>query len=439
MCFDGCMIPTDVEEKSEMKRLSPDSGYNRMSYRDSEKTRILQEAKKIAEKTISRSFSDKINGKRHLSWMGFQGLGDFGYAITPVGWDMYKGNCGIALYYFRLAEVTHDTIYSDYAKDILNSVENTFRTASDTDLRNVGIGAFTGYTGYIYMICKIREHKWFTKQELGLRTPYVCRMIDYMMNADLSEERIDLLSGLAGALGVMVTLYEYIDRYNWKGLVDRKDDIILIMRRISDEIMGRLGVKNTWFENGDIGFVHGNAGIIAQLARANRYLKDEQIIEAIERVLDYENTERFDQEKKLWKLRDGVHYLSWCNGIGGMILSKIILIEAGYRTELLENGLKRMVSQLAETGFGVTPCLCHGDMGSLIILKYAAAYLKDKTLITRCMNSAADYLDKNVDGKNISVREDWGLMTGITGMGFGLLELMENSDCLASIIQIPFL
>ena len=195
--------------------------------------------------------------------------------------------------------------------------------------------------------------------------------------------------------------------------------------------------KMTWFDNGDIGYVHGNAGIMAQLIRANCILKNNQIIEVVQKALKYEREDRFDKEKKVWKLRENAHYFSWCNGVAGMSLAKIMMIENGYEDEMLKRELAMMKRQITETGFGYDISLCHGDMGSLTVLKYVARYLKDIPMINNCKETCHSFVKKQIKESSLFALDDWGMMTGVSGIGLGLLEQEEaDSEFLAMVMSL---
>ena len=127
--------------------------------------------------------------------------------------------------------------------------------------------------------------------------------------------------------------------------------------------------------------------------------------------------------------------MSWCNGIAGMLIAKMIMTKSRGTSELFEQEIHRLADQLKNVGFGVTNCLCHGDMGSLVVLKNAADYIQDEELSKECRATSAEFIKKNIN-KDMFVREDWGLMTGVSGVGFGLLELMEDKDLLLSILSL---
>ena len=423
--FIGCEIPTDISGETEL-RFAVD-GLPKKS------CDFIQTAKNIADKAVDRAFTGRIHGKKQISWFGFEGMGEHGYSVVPVGWDLYKGNCGIALYYFYLAEITGEKKYNDYAFDILCSVEKTFQDATAEDLKFVGVGAFTGVTGYIYTLYKMVERNWISKSEIQFRLDIVEQLLDYIESCISENDRVDVLTGTAGILGTFVSVYPYTS-----GSISEKvfDIIKKAAAHLLEKVILKEDKKATWFENSDIGYVHGNTGIITHLARANCILKDKNIEDIIEKVLRYEREDCYDAQKQRWIMRENAHYFSWCNGIAGMILGKIMLKEAGVQDPLLDQEIAQMTVQLKDTGFGNSNCLCHGDMGTLCVLKYVAGYLHDNELMERCWNTTVEYVGKNMEHGKMFVLEDWGLMTGNAGVGLGLLEQATEESFLASVLSL---
>lgn len=424
--FIGCEIDTDKENGTGVEY--------KMAGTNSQNTSFVEFAKCIAQEMSQRSFSQIIDGKEQVGWFGFQGMGEHGYAISPLKWEMYSGNYGVAMYYFRMYEVTKNEAYKTLAKSVLASAERNMRNITNQELELMGIGAFTGFTGHIYMFCKIVERGWLAKEEQKEWEEVIDNLVTYLHNNMEKEERVDVLTGIAGVLGVMVSLYTYVtgELQNKTKAVMEKAVQILIDRVIElDED------KVTWFDNGDIGYVHGNAGIMAHLIRANRILKDDRIIKVVEKALKYEREDRFDEEKKVWRLRESTHYFSWCNGVAGMSLAKIMMLENGYEDDQLERELALMKRQISETGFGFDMSLCHGDMGSLTVLKYIARYFKDIPTINNCKETCQLFVKRRMEEHSLFALDDWGMMTGISGVGLGMLEQEESdSEFLAMVMSL---
>lgn len=381
----------------------------------------LTYAEKIANLLAEGAIEYKTFDKKQISWMGMRGFGDGFYRITPIGFSIYQGNAGIAIFFYELYKKTKREKYGKIAESIISPVLEHMEMELENNNPTEGIGAFTGLSSEVYTLVFL-EKKYTFKQEFILRGQKLFeRYISFIRKSIKRKDEYgtDFLSGLAGVLGVLVSMIDIANEA-------LRDEIKKAMREISDEILNRVIEKKnykTWSENGDIGYAHGNIGIMVQLIRSYQYVRNNQIILTVRDVLAYERKKGYDSTLNIWKLRNGVHYFSWCNGIGGLILGKILLyknkIEEG---KMLLDEIKELVRQLKEKGFGTDFSVCHGDIGSLNILKYAGDFLGDRELIELCNNFEnhfiEDYLKKYLD--MFEYTENWGLMTGLAGIGMSL-------------------
>jgi lantibiotic modifying enzyme len=188
------------------------------------------------------------------------------------------------------------------------------------------------------------------------------------------------------------------------------------------------------------GFSHGNAGIawalgeLADLTGEARFRTAERAAVAYERSL-------FSAEAKNWpdlrdlnalKLKgdaDQPRFMAaWCHGAPGIGLARILswgrLDEPATRAEI-EAALETTLAQ----GFGDNHSLCHGDLGKLETLLQAGERLGDprwRAAADRMSAATLDSIRKNgwICGVPSGV-ETPGLMTGLAGIGFGLLRLAE--------------
>ena len=120
-----------------------------------------------------------------------------------------------------------------------------------------------------------------------------------------------------------------------------------------------------------------------------------------------------------------------------MSLAKIMMLENGYEDDQLARELALMKRQISETGFGFDMSLCHGDMGSLTVLKYIARYFKDIPTINNCKETCQLFVKRRMEENSLFALDDWGMMTGISGVGLGMLEQEEpDSEFLAMVMSL---
>lgn len=79
-------------------------------------------------------------------------------------------------------------------------------------------------------------------------------------------------------------------------------------------------------------------------------------------------------------------------------------------------------------GFGKSHCLCHGDLGNLNILLYTAKQTSSNSLyniVYSYLNAIIDDLELENWKCGLPYKKSPSLMSGIAGIGLGLLNLNE--------------
>lgn len=411
--FMGSNIKTDLPQGTNMRWFAISNGKNV----------TLQKLKcscQIAELLARRGIKDVIDGKQEMMWIGMRGFGKAFYTITPIGLALYQGNSGIALFYYLLYSKTKNGFYRKIADETISPVVDHLNLSSDNWADMEGYGAFTGITSEVYTILYLYKHRLIDNINLEIVKKIVRKGIANTEVIIQSEKRLNLLSGLSGILGVYLTAYEILENSAEIGLLEFMQSIVKKILQsaitIGDECI-------TWNENGDVGYAHGNAGIISQLARYYVLTHDKQVKSTITKALKYERTVHYNPYENKWHLRKNVHYFSWCNGIGGLLLEKSILLKCSWDDALLRQELVELSEQLKETGFGTDASICHGDMGTIQLLKLTSSHLNSLSLYNKCENMEMSFIERFLQEKwnNIKYMEDWGLMTGLSGIGTALI------------------
>lgn len=117
---------------------------------------------------------------------------------------------------------------------------------------------------------------------------------------------------------------------------------------------------------------------------------------------------------------------AWCHGASGIGLGRLAMLRH-WPDVTARSEARTAVATTLSRGFGHDHCLCHGDLGNMELLLSAADVLGEPSLRVRAAEAAARVLDE-ID------REGWicgipravespGLMTGVAGIGYGLLRL----------------
>jgi lantibiotic modifying enzyme len=184
------------------------------------------------------------------------------------------------------------------------------------------------------------------------------------------------------------------------------------------------------------GFSHGAAGIAwALLALASATSESRFCDEAV-RAMAYERRQFSSQDGNWPDLRqlDNANGLggerqrnfmcAWCHGAPGIGLARIRSLPHMDDAEIRSEIKVALETTLAQ-GFGSNHSLCHGDLGNLELLFEAGRWLADDEWTRRSQRISAEILSSiEQNGWQCGVPrgvETPGFMTGLAGIGYGLL------------------
>ena len=329
------------------------------------------------EKLITNRLMDNaIKYKNELGWQALVGMGQGLYNIIPIDFSLYQGSSGVAL----ILALSNKTQISDIDK-IINYTLSNYKF-----LNSKKMGAFDGIFGILYSLANIYDMK------LGLEDKIV-EIIKRELHDINDQDRLknlnnDIISGYAGILGVLITINDIFK--------DNKE-IESISHILAIKVINNLKIKD--INNTDIGYAHGNAGIIVQLYRYIKHfnVNEDDKIEINNIIRDMQELEKVVNNK--YEIRENAKYYSWCNGIFGILLKNAYL-DPEYHIPI------EIEKDILVNGFGEDYSICHGDIGNLAILKNISNIEVDDNKI---INNAVKKLFSIKDKYNY---DDWGLMTG---------------------------
>lgn len=383
---------------------------------------FLEQAETIGERIAGLSFADDAG---HVSWLTCYpaGIGDWTY--REAGNDLFGGLPGLALFFACLAQETGKRHFEQLAEGAWKTVR--WRLARP-DVTMTTPGAFNGWGGLLYVAFQLSRLLGDDDylDEILARIPGPERLFD-------EDRSFDIIDGAAGFLAVAL------------GLPETGRTALEAHALYAGEYLLRHAVET---EGGGIGwplpvagsrplggFSHGAAGIAWSLFRLARAGGECRFLDAARRALLYDRS-LFSPDAGNWRdLRAGPrpgeteeksdHFVvAWCHGAPGIGLSRLLIREIEDDPALTAE-IAQARKKTLQRGFGRSHCLCHGDLGNLDILSAIAHAEGDEELAADCGRIAAASLEA-------SERHGWrtgfapgteplGLMTGLAGIGFGLL------------------
>lgn len=355
-------------------------------------------------------------------------------AISPLGPDLYDGLAGVALFLAQAGELPGGERFSRLARE---AVAGLLRLSERAQPNFELIGAYSGWGGLIYTLAYLAAL--WRDPELAAAAESCAEALERNVDRDV---RWDLMSGSAGAILGLLRLQRASSADRWITVAARCGDRLLSHARSFGG--GGLGWPHVEVEERALaGMSHGTAGIAWALCELSEATGDGRYAEAARGAIAYERT-LFSPQAGNWRdLRrgeDGGFPTAWCHGASGIGLARALspgLLDGEVREEILT-----AVETTFVKGFGNNHSLCHGDLGNAGALLTIALRLGDSALaerVRRVADSVRDGMRRYgwLTGVPLAI-ENPGLMTGLAGIGYGLLRLADPAGipCILS-LELP--
>ncbi|MEV4411000.1 type 2 lanthipeptide synthetase LanM [Catellatospora sp. NPDC049609] len=349
--------------------------------------RALDAAAGIGDRIVELSDDD--------GWFALAPAGT-GWQVGRVGDHLYDGTAGIALFLAQLGARTGEDRFTEAAERTAGRLAARIARGA---VAGTSIGAYSGWSGLSYCFGHLAA--------LGHRPA--------RNTADLVAARLDTLIGTGAARDVVDGAAGCVLALLSAG--HDPDRVLALARRAGDLLLQppaagpRLG-----------GFSHGTAGEAAALAALWQATGQQRYRDGALAALEHDRG-LFDPARGNWAdLREpGRFGLTWCHGAPGVGLSRLRLRAALGADGELTAEIATAVRATLAGGFGRNHSLCHGDLGNLDLLLAAGAPEPTVAAV------AAAILDDAQAGgwraANPTAHPSPELMTGLAGIGYGLLRL----------------
>lgn len=326
--------------------------------------------------------------------------------------DLYSGKLGLALFLAYLSKVVEFPDFLVVASDWILGLAG--KGYSDT---NSG-GAYTGRGAFIWSLL----HLWHITSS-GKYLEMALSEAELLSKQVRYDQKFDVVSGSAGLIHVLLDLH----------CVSSSPRVLEILQQCGDHLVQHhIRTDNgagwrTLSASPLPGFAHGGAGIASALLRMAsirdepRYTAVAQDALRLDRYLRNHGDPGPHQSREV--------EASWCWGAGGQVVSFLVFPKPQFDSpeqQELESSLRRLT-----IGERASDCLCHGRFGDVDILLSASKRLhrpdlkeialkKVKALVGCKQNNGQWHVPSQV-----STVPSYSLMTGLAGIGFGLLRAAD--------------
>jgi lantibiotic modifying enzyme len=367
---------------------------------------LLTLACELADDLVARAVHDDDQA----NWLGLELVDGRHWTVLPMGAGLAEGYCGVALFLAQLGDLTGLSRYPELARKAVTPLPRLLdMLAADPALAGeVGCGGFAGIGGLCYALARLS-----TLLADGDMVRWLAAAVPLVVTAD--EHRTEnhardtaLGTGRAGGIAALLAVHAET------GLTAALRSAVVLADRLAD----------AWDEptaRPDDGLLTGAAGEGWALLRCAAVTGSRRYAAAGRTALKHDRglAERAD--------RAGQIDLGWCAGLAGAVLARL-----GAKDDKTaddggtEKWLDDAVVVLGEHRPLRDTSLCHGELGVAEALVVLAAAGDERAAVHRDRGAALLLGALEQFGPRCGTPHGVpspGLLTGLAGIGFGLLRL----------------
>ena len=342
--------------------------------------RLLAAACGVADRLVATALHDD----RRANWLGVEAIEGRHWSVLPLGAGLADGYVGVALFLAQLGALTGTGRYTDLAVRALPALPSLFTALAEAPELSaaVGPGGLRGFGGICYAVARLATL--LSSTELAACLPAAVDLL-----ADSDNGRPGFADGRAGAVAALLAVHAETGLTRAAALAGEYAD--RLAEGMADEAA--------------TGFADGPAGVGYVLLRHAAAGGGERHAAAGRAALDRDPVPSLDDPN-----------YAWCTGIAGHVLARAALGEPPDRWVALLDARE----PLRDTS------LCHGELGVAEALTVLAAGGHDvaRAAQWRCAARLLGALEQHGPrcGTPRAVPAP-GLLSGLAGIGFGLLRL----------------
>lgn len=372
-----------------------------------------------------------LRGEDDVSWIGLTLVNERNWSVAPLGTDLYDGLPGVILFLAYLGAVTQEDRYTVLADSALQTLQRQLEKEQSWLTQ---IGGFNGWGGIIYTLTHLGIL--WQQPELISQAESFIELLPPLIEKD---QQFDVIGGAAGCILSLLSLYRCSRTTSTAAAAIQCGDRLLAYAQVMEPGCGWVVPFST---KPLAGCSHGNAGIAWALIQLAALTGEERFRPVALEAIAYERSlfsptalNWFDLREFENSVRTGnksqVNFMTaWCHGAPGIGLARLLCLpyldDAKMRSEI-NTALNTTLNQ----GFGKNHSLCHGDLGNLELLLQGSEILGEpqwRSQVDRLAGSILASISQHgwLCGIPLGV-ESPGLMTGLAGIGYGLLRLAQPS------------
>ena len=367
-------------------------------------------------------------------------------AVKACGIELYSGLAGIGLFLSELFVKTNDPIIEHTLNGVLKSIDYNL----DSNALN-NYGYYSGKIGVGFTLWKIGKH--LKNNALSIKG---LSLIKSIKNFSIEGHEVDIVSGAAGAISVLLKLYYSEKDHDFLQMAVKCGDFLLEKGNVENEIWSWKTVDPN---HALTGYSHGASGIASALLELYATTKDKKYWHASMGGFQFEK-KWFSEQLQNWpdlRQYSGTgtpnYGTMWCHGAPGIAIAllkayemtknEFFLSEAKIALNTTLQSVVKETNLQASSNFS----LCHGLAGNADVLIYASDLLQDDTyrvIAEKAGMFGREHYDatntvfpsgvNDPSGQTIGQQENPGLMLGLSGTGLFYLRLYDSKNISSALV-----
>jgi type 2 lantibiotic biosynthesis protein LanM len=401
----------------------------------------VRQAVAIAQK-IGQGAIHSSDGKS-ATWIGISYLPSAQRLnLQPLGFSLYDGTCGIALFLTALEKITGGAGFRDLTLAVLQPLYQYVQTPESVKNlgKSTGIGGCKGLGSIIYTLVRLYQLFTIDNSPESINSSAIiidyAKQISYLLTPELiaSDQKFDVIAGSAGAILGLLALHKATPS-NTK----QYSSPLELARACGNHLLNYCTPSDSglcsWATLDKkllTGFSHGAAGIAYALLRLYQVTGETPFLEAAQEAIAYERSVFIPEEGNWPDFRQSAPkerptcMCSWCHGAPGIGLARVATLDILDTPEIRQD-IEAAINTTKQHGLSEIDHLCCGNMGRIEFLFTAGRKLSRPDLVEEAMKQAAQVVARAQQRGHFAYGSilDFhpGFFQGAAGIGYELLRL----------------
>lgn len=379
---------------------------------------------RFAEELFERLWAERIDLPRgEYGWLSVERDDRTGELILVAHDGIYSGQLGIAVY----AAALHQVIGTQRYREVATDIADVYVPLERNERRPIGCSNGLASLAYGFAtLGKLLDTDRYLDQAREL-TGWLVERIAH------EDAPTDLLHGKAGALLVLLSIYE---QTRSETILDRAHQVGTALVADAEQ-----SPKTGWDLDTETGMAHGHAGIAYALYRLAAHSdQSKPFRQAADQAIAYEN-QYYSPAENRWTATpsDSAPRYAWCNGDGGIGAARAASLRYA-ESDTLRRDVQRVQSGFSWLSSDLPPndSLCHGSF-SVAVFGHACTvsgiddlehHVTDITRRVIARDRQHGHLQLPFRGRTDLLPT--GLFNGIAGIGYMVLRAVAP-DTLPSV------